>query len=297
MSVEKKKLSLSADLARRGRRSRRGLAQGFGLNAELPTPLPWARTQGEAPQSRRRPRRLGLSCFRYSQAGILDSPQASKILTRRCATRVRATSPARRQTSDHRDRKRRGHADAQLRHRWNVNNNGMQALLRVVERLGEDDNQHNDQRREKEFADNRCPHELSDRVHGWFSTLIWGTSHLELKFVTLYAASLQAGGAAMANAMGRPTARLVLGDGERDYLERQVRRQRVARSMSERCRIILRCADGMPSKVVAAELGVHEHTVGKWRRRFLKDRVEGLLDEARPGPAGLGRSTTIRWPP
>src|SRR5206468_933586 len=92
-------------------------------------------------------------------------------------------------------------------------------------------------------------------------------------------ASLQAGGAAMANAMGRPTARLVLGDGERDYLERQVRRQRVARSMSERCRIILRCADGIPSKVVAAELGVHEHTVGKWRRRFLKDRVEGLLDE------------------
>ena len=56
-----------------------------------------------------------------------------------------------------------------------------------------------------------------------------------------------------------------------------------ARSMSERCRIILRCADGVQSKVVAAELGVHEHTVGKWRRRFLKDRVEGLLDEARPG--------------
>ncbi|EHH13738.1 putative transposase [Mesorhizobium amorphae CCNWGS0123] len=53
--------------------------------------------------------------------------------------------------------------------------------------------------------------------------------------------------------------------------------------MSERCRIILRCADGIPSKAVAAELGVHEHTVGKWRRRFLKDRVEGLLDEARPG--------------
>jgi transposase len=39
----------------------------------------------------------------------------------------------------------------------------------------------------------------------------------------------------------------------------------------------------MQSKVVAIELGVHEHTVGKWRRRFLRDRVEGLLDEARPG--------------
>ena len=34
---------------------------------------------------------------------------------------------------------------------------------------------------------------------------------------------------------------------------------------------------------MTAELGVHEHTVGKWRRRFLKDRCDGLLDEARPG--------------
>ena len=53
--------------------------------------------------------------------------------------------------------------------------------------------------------------------------------------------------------------------------------------LSERCRIILRCADGLPSKVVAAKLGIHEHAVGKWRRRFLKDRIEGLLDEVRPG--------------
>src|SRR4029077_10242650 len=59
--------------------------------------------------------------------------------------------------------------------------------------------------------------------------------------------------------------------------------RRVARSLSERCGVILRCADGVPSKSVANELGVHEHTVGKWRRRFLKDRIEGLLDEARPG--------------
>ena len=76
---------------------------------------------------------------------------------------------------------------------------------------------------------------------------------------------------------------LVLSPDERAYLERQVRRHRVARSMSERCRIVLRCADGIPSKSVATELGVHEHTVGKWRRRFLKDRIEGLMDEARPG--------------
>ena len=76
---------------------------------------------------------------------------------------------------------------------------------------------------------------------------------------------------------------MVLSSDEREYLERQVRRRRVARSMSERCRIILRCADGIPRKAVAIELGVHEHTVGKWRRRFLRGRVEALLDEVRPG--------------
>ena len=87
----------------------------------------------------------------------------------------------------------------------------------------------------------------------------------------------------MARGVGRPMAVLVLSDEERSYLERQARRRRVARSMSDRCRMILRCADGLTNKAVAIELGVHEHTVGKWRRRFLKERIEGLSDEPRPG--------------
>ena len=62
----------------------------------------------------------------------------------------------------------------------------------------------------------------------------------------------------------------------------RVRRRRVVRSLSEQCRIILRCADSIQGEAVAAELGVHEHTVGKWRRRFLENHTEGLLDEARP---------------
>jgi hypothetical protein len=55
----------------------------------------------------------------------------------------------------------------------------------------------------------------------------------------------------MANARGRgrPIALLVLSAQERAYLERQVRGRRVARSLSERCRIILRCADGLAARM------------------------------------------------
>ena len=56
--------------------------------------------------------------------------------------------------------------------------------------------------------------------------------------------------------------------------------------------MILRCADGLTNKAVAAEIGVHEHTVGKCRRRFRKER-RGL------GPASAGTAAdahAIGWP-
>jgi transposase len=46
---------------------------------------------------------------------------------------------------------------------------------------------------------------------------------------------------------------------------------------------VLACAEGTPGLEVAGRLGVHEDTVGKWRRRFLAQRLEGLADEDRPG--------------
>jgi len=55
---------------------------------------------------------------------------------------------------------------------------------------------------------------------------------------------------ANAGVRGRPIEPLVLSAQERAHLERQVRRHRVARSLSERFRAILRCADGLPSKSV-----------------------------------------------
>jgi transposase len=50
-----------------------------------------------------------------------------------------------------------------------------------------------------------------------------------------------------------------------------------------RARIVLRCAAGEDNTQVAEELGVTRQMVGKWRRRFLERRLDGLLDEPRPG--------------
>ena len=87
----------------------------------------------------------------------------------------------------------------------------------------------------------------------------------------------------MSSGSGRRMEALVVSEAERSLLERQTRRSRAPRALAERCRIVLRCADGLTNKAVAAEVGVHEHTVGKWRRRFLKNRFEGLSDAPRSG--------------
>lgn len=83
--------------------------------------------------------------------------------------------------------------------------------------------------------------------------------------------------------VGRVADAVVLSDDERRFLEGQVRRHKASRSLSDRCRMMLLCAEGLESKEVARKMGVHEHTVGKWRRRFVRDRIEGLTDEYRPG--------------
>ena len=53
--------------------------------------------------------------------------------------------------------------------------------------------------------------------------------------------------------------------------------------MSFRARIVLACAGGESNTELAARLGVHRNTVSLWRRRFLEFRLDGLLDEPRPG--------------
>jgi transposase len=70
---------------------------------------------------------------------------------------------------------------------------------------------------------------------------------------------------------------------ERRALERLARRRRSAAGLAQRCRIVLACAQGLTNVAVAARVGVSVPTVRRWRGRFAERRLDGLLDEPRPG--------------
>jgi transposase len=82
---------------------------------------------------------------------------------------------------------------------------------------------------------------------------------------------------------GRRKAELVLTGAERAELTRWARRAKTAQFLALRAKIVLRCADGGTNKQVAAELGIAQATVNRWRARFVEDRLDGLADEPRPG--------------
>jgi transposase len=82
---------------------------------------------------------------------------------------------------------------------------------------------------------------------------------------------------------GRPIPPLTLTEDERDPLERWARRPTTARARAERARLVLECAAGKTNPVIARDLRLTQQTIGKWRPRFLGQRLAGLLDEPRPG--------------
>jgi transposase len=84
-------------------------------------------------------------------------------------------------------------------------------------------------------------------------------------------------------ATGRPTKPLDITVEEREKLKLLARRPKSAQAIALRARIVLGCDTGMSNGAVASKLQVTGATVCKWRERFRKNRLEGLLDEPRPG--------------
>src|SRR5579875_2608015 len=82
---------------------------------------------------------------------------------------------------------------------------------------------------------------------------------------------------------GRPIASLTLTPAEQNTMELWARRRKRSQSLALRARIVLRCAEGLSNQAVAAELGVSRPMVGKWRQRFVMERLRGLGYAPRSG--------------
>ena len=83
--------------------------------------------------------------------------------------------------------------------------------------------------------------------------------------------------------IGRPTKPLNVTSEEREKLAMLARRPKTGQAMAMRARIVLGCDEGLTNGAVAKRLQITGATVCKWRERFRVNRLEGLLDEPRPG--------------
>ncbi|HKG62593.1 MAG TPA: IS630 family transposase [Solirubrobacteraceae bacterium] len=80
-----------------------------------------------------------------------------------------------------------------------------------------------------------------------------------------------------------PVVSVELSEAEREQLVSWSRRSTTAQALAQRSKIVLLVAEGLRTGEIAARLGVHRNTVAKWRRRFEAERLDGLVDEPRPG--------------
>lgn len=84
-------------------------------------------------------------------------------------------------------------------------------------------------------------------------------------------------------AKGRPIPPVVVTSEEREALERWAQRPTTAQALAMRARVVIASAAGHPINAIARDLRISWITAKRWRGRFQRRRLEGLLDEPRPG--------------
>jgi len=81
-----------------------------------------------------------------------------------------------------------------------------------------------------------------------------------------------------------PVASVVeLTDDERALLIAWSRRAKSANALAMRSRIVLAAAEGLGNTAIASKLDIAVSSARRWRSRFVAQRLDGLLDEPRPG--------------
>jgi putative transposase len=84
-------------------------------------------------------------------------------------------------------------------------------------------------------------------------------------------------------AAGRIAKEVILSEDQLQQLKSFACSRSLPHAQVERAKIILKAAKGMQNIQIAEELSTTRETVGKWRKRFVKQGIEGLYDELRPG--------------
>jgi len=82
---------------------------------------------------------------------------------------------------------------------------------------------------------------------------------------------------------GRPKPTLELSVDERTQLKSLAASRTLPHALVCRAKVVLWSAAGQSNTEIAERLGWAKVTVGKWRQRFIQQRVAGLYDELRPG--------------
>ncbi len=97
--------------------------------------------------------------------------------------------------------------------------------------------------------------------------------------------------------MGVPKYRITLTGEEREILHRIIRKQTESQNIVRRAKIILRADEGQQRKAIAAELGIEQHAVTPWIKRWLERREDAVMErlEDLPRSGAPGVITPEQW--